>query len=215
MHDKIVAGAVRWFGAVSLSLVCGGFAACAGTDTPPVDDALEDAIAQNFTSGGVAAAGASGNAGSGNAGSGNAGSSNAPAAGSGGSGDDDGAGGSDQEPDDEDPPPDDDDDPPPASGGGCDGFAILEERCNGPSCHGAGGLGNFAESEEAALAFVGVNGTVTCSADGPLLDPANPRASVILQKVNGTASCGADMPIGGAPLSDTEIDCLEEWIGSL
>lgn len=215
MHDKIVANAVRWFGAVSL--ISGGLAACAGTDTPPVDDDLEDAIAQNYTTGGVAAAGragsgnaGSGSAGSGSAGSGNAGSANAPAAGSGGAPDDEdtpAAGGSAQEPDDEGPPP--------SSGGACNGFAVLEASCSGGSCHGANGLGNFAESEEAARSFVGVSGTISCSDDGPLLDPENPRASVIVQKVNGTSSCGGPMPIGGAQLSDEDIACLEDWIGSL
>lgn len=213
MHDKIVAGAVRWFGAVSLSLVCGGFAACAGTDTPPVDSDLEAAIAQNFTNGGVGVAGASG--------SGNAGSGNAPTAGSGGTGDDDdddvdppAAGGSSQVPDDEEPPPDDED--PPPGGRGCDGFAILEASCSGGSCHGAGGLGNFAESEEAARAFVGVSGTISCGTAGPLIDPENPGASVIIQKVEpGTPPCGGPMPIGGDALSDEDIQCLEDWIGSL
>jgi hypothetical protein len=209
MHDKIVAKAVRWFGAVSVGLVCGGFAACAGTDTPPVDDQLEDAIAANFTNGGVAAAGT---AGAGNAGTGNAangGSSSAPAGGSGGADDEDppAAGGSAQEPPDEDPPP--------SNGDACDGFTVLQTNCSGGSCHGANGLGNFAESEVAARAFVGVSGTVSCASAGPLLDPENPRGSVILQKVNGTADCGGDMPIGRPPLSDTDVDCLEEWIGSL
>ena len=214
MHDKIVAGAVRWFGAVSLSLVCGGFAACAGTDTPPVDADLEDAIAQNFTNGGIGAAGS--------AGGGNAGSGNAPTAGSGGTDDGDGdedvdppaAGGSSQLPDEEDPQLEED--PPPSGGGGCDGFAILEASCSGGSCHGAGGLGNFAESEEAARAFVGVSGTISCGSEGPLLDPENPGASIIIQKVEpGTPPCGGPMPIGGSPLSDEDIQCLEDWIGSL
>jgi hypothetical protein len=214
MHDKIVAKAGRWFGAVSLSLICGGFAACAGTDTPPVDDELEDAIAQNFTNGGVAAAGS---AGSGNGGSGNtpaAGRGNTPAGGStaaGGSGNTPAggapaAGGSAQEPPEE---------PAPSNGDACDGFTVLKTNCSGSSCHGAGGIGDFAETEEAALAFVGVSGSLTCAAAGPLLDPANPRGSVILQKVNGTADCGGDMPIGRPALSDTDVDCLEDWIGSL
>jgi hypothetical protein len=212
MHDKIVAEAVRWFGAVSLGLVCGGFAACAGTDTPPVDSQLEDDIAAAFTNGGVAAAGTAG-AGSGNGGSGNtpaAGSGNTPAAGSGGADDEDppvAAGGGTQEPPGEDPPP--------STGDACDGFAVLETNCSGGTCHGANGLGNFAESEEAARAFVGVNGTVSCASSGPLLDPENPRGSVILQKVNGTSDCGGAMPIGRPALSDTDVDCLEEWIGSL
>ena len=48
-----------------------------------------------------------------------------------------------------------------------------------------------------------------------MLNPENPRQSVIVQKVNGAASCGAPMPIAAPPLSDDDITCLEEWIATL
>jgi len=200
MRDK----AMRRFGALISSLICGAVVACAGGDTPQVNDDLEGAISDTFGSGAVAVVGGAG----GRAPTASAGSAGAPAAGGG------GAGGQAPAPG-----------PPVAAAGAagasstpsgaCNGFAILQENCSGGSCHGAGGVGDFAESEEAALAFVGVNGSALCSGEGPLLVPANPRQSVIVQKVNGTASCGTDMPIGAPPLTDDEISCLEEWIATL
>jgi hypothetical protein len=213
MHDK----AMRLFGAVISSLVCGAFVACAGADTPPVDDPLENAINQNFGNGAVA--GGTG----GSSATGSAGTPATPRAGSGGSSP---AANPPANPDREPPvasagsagapaeEPPADDDPPASTGGGCDGFAVLNEHCNGGSCHGDGGLGNFAASEEAALSFVGVSGSATCAAEGPLLNPDNPRQSVIIQKVLGTATCGAQMPLG-VPLEEEDITCLEDWIATL
>jgi hypothetical protein len=208
MHDK----AVRWFGRVMASLVCGTFVACAGSDTPPVDDGLEDAITQNFGTRAVASGGGAGGA----APAGRGGSSARPPA----DPDDDddplpaASGGSASTA--EEDPPEGDDDPPASSGGACDGFAdVLAVRCNGSTCHGDGSsFGTFAASEADALSVVGLDASVTCSGEGPLIDPDNPRQSVIIQKVLGTASCGSQMPLG-VPLEDEEIDCLEEWIGTL
>jgi hypothetical protein len=204
MHDK----AMRRFGAVISSLVCGAAVACAGGDTPQVNDDLESAISETFGNGRTSVAGGTG-------GRAPTASAGAPAAGGG------GAGGQAPAPG---PPvagagaagaPPTTGTPQPSTGGACDGFAVLAENCSGGSCHGAGGVGDFAESEEAAIAFVGVSGTATCGDEGPLLVPENPRQSVIVQKVNGTASCGTDMPIGAPPLSDDDISCLEEWIATL
>ena len=194
MHDK----AMRRFGAVISSLVCGAVVACAGGDTPQVDDDLESAISQNFGNGPVAAGGGAG----GRAPTASAGSAGAPVAGSGGAGGQ--AAGA--------PPTTE---MPPSTGGACDGFAVLQTNCCGGSCNRAGGVGDFAESEEAALAYVGVSGSATCGSQGPLLNPDNPKQSIIVQKVNGTVPCGGAMPIGSPPLTDEEISCLEEWIADL
>jgi hypothetical protein len=213
MHDK----AMRLFGAVISSLVCGAFVACAGGDTPPLDDELGDAISQTYGNGAVAGgAGPTGSAGraggvaapaGGRSGSGSGSGGQAPTGGAGGSGNPTASGGAGGTPTGEDPPP---------SSGTCDGFAVLKLRCDGPNCHGDGGLGNFAATEEDARAFVGVSGTISCSSEGPLLDPENPRQSVIIQKVLGTATCGAEMPLGaGGPLTDEQVSCLEDWIASL
>jgi hypothetical protein len=213
MHDK----AMRLFGAMISSLVCGAFVACAGGDTPPVDDELGDEISQAYGNGAVAGAaggaGPTGNAGRGGGAAAPAGGRSgsggqAPVAGAGGAGNPTatgGAGGTSAGAD-----------PPASNSGTCDGFAVLKLRCDGPSCHGDGGIGNFAATEEDARSFVGVSGTLTCAAEGPLLDPENPRQSVIIQKVVGTATCGEEMPLGaGGPLTDDQVSCLEDWIATL
>lgn len=186
--------AVRWLGA--MSLVCGALAACAGSETPRVDDDLEEAIADTFGNGSVGASGstASGGRGSGGrANGGSAGSANAGVAGSGSA-----AGGSGGAP------------------GECNGFEILQQSCDGGNCHGSGAPnGNFAESPEIAAAFAGeAPVTAACAMDGPLIDTENARGSLLIQKVNGTVPCGTAMPLVGQ-LSDEEIECLEEWIEGL
>lgn len=189
MQDK----AVRWLGAATFCLVCGAFAACAGSKTPSVDDELEAAIEDTFGNGRVGAAG-SGNGGSGTASGGRAGSANAGSAGASSQAGNGGA----------------------ASSGVCDGFDILQEHCGGTNCHGAGTVnGNFAENEDIAAAFAGQDPvTQDCAMDGPLIDTENPRGSLLIQKVNGTVPCGLAMPLVGQ-LSEEDIDCLEEWIGDL
>lgn len=182
--------AVRWLGAMSFCLVVGAVA-CAGGETPRISDDTEDLIAELYGPGAVGVAG-SGNSGGrgGNGGSANAGG---PSAGAGGASSG-GAGQSDE----------------------CNGFQILQRRCDGGNCHGEGTPnGNFAESEAIAAAFADQDPvTAACSMYGPVLNTNNPRGSLLIQKVNGTVPCGTAMPLVGA-LSDTEIDCLEEWISTL
>lgn len=210
MHDK----AMRAFCALSLGLVFGGFAACAGTDVPPTDD-LKDEIATAYANGAGVAGGTGGSANT--AGSGGRASS----AGSGGTADDDdddggaggsggGAGGSGAGSTAEDP----DEEP---TGGDCEGFQLIATKCgSGSNCHGAGsGIGNFAESEDDARSFIGAEGTVTCGGKGPLIDTDNPEQSVIVQKVDGTPPCGGQMPLGAAPLTEDEVACIVDWIGTL
>lgn len=191
MQDK----AARWLGAATFCLVCGAFAACAGSKTPAVSDELEDAIDVTYGNGSVGSAGSSG--GRGSASGGRGGSANAGSAGSSSvAGSGAGSGG--------------------AASGACDGFGILAQHCSGNNCHGAGTAnGNFAENADIAAAFAGQDPvTPGCAMDGPLIDTENPRGSLLIQKVNGTVPCGSPMPLVGQ-LSDDDIDCLEEWIGEL
>ena len=207
MHDK----AMRAYCALSLGLVLGGFAACAGTDVPPTDD-LEDSIATAYANGAGVAGGAGGSGGSAStAGSGG----RAPAAGNGGSaGEDDetpaggaaGSGGSGGGSDDPGTEPD------------CDGFEILKTSCGSAGCHGPGsGVGNWAESLEDAQTFIDSEPvTAGCgSVDAVLIDTENPAESLIIQKVDGAPPCGGAMPIVGDKLTDEQISCVQEWMQSL
>jgi hypothetical protein len=212
-----------WRQIAALSSVGATFViACAGSDIPPTTENLREDLATAFGgsaagTGGTGGAGgrggsggAAGAAGSGNeagaAGSDGGGSSGAAgaggagneggAAGSGGAGGSAGTGGS--------------------GGGTCDGFAVLTANCSEAACHGTPGpFGNFASSEDAALAFVGEEGGTVCNGYGPLIDPANPEDSVLVLKLTGEAECGGQMPQGADPLSQADIDCVVEWIGGL
>jgi hypothetical protein len=198
--------------ALSLVLIGGVFAACAGSSTPKTDDDQEAAIAAAFANGtgvaggaGGAAAGSGGRASGGTGGrasggsggrasGGSAGSAQASEAGAAGSGD---TGGS--------------------SSGGCDAFGILAARCSGAGCHGAGSSNsNFAESEAIAESLAGSDPvTAGCEGESTLINPDNPRDSLLILKVNGTTPCGSPMPLIPPPLTDDEVTCLEDWIGSL
>jgi hypothetical protein len=106
-----------------------------------------------------------------------------------------------------------------SGGGSCDGFAILESKCGGGSCHGTGtSFTPFAASEDDAPDFVGEQ-SVSCGAqdNAPIFNPDNPAASLVVRKITGTQSCGGRMPLGATmqALTDSELDCLETWIGGL
>jgi hypothetical protein len=196
---------------LSVALVCGGVAAaCAGADTPARDDDLEEAIAQAYAngsgpgpapvggSGGRPPAGGSGGQVSRGGSSSTSGAGGAPAGGAGGATAEGGSAGS-------------------GSTGDCDpdGLELLLTRCVGSTCHGDGSpFTGFAANEDTLVGFVDENGTASCASAGPLLDPGNPPASIIIQKLKGTATCGQKMPIGPA-FTDDEIQCVEDWIGTL
>ena len=221
-QDKAILTLGSWsFGtAWSFGVACALSAACAGGDTPQRDDTTEGNIAiayagrqqtANAGSTGMGAGGSSsgtGGSGSGTGGSttqetGTGGTASAGSAGSGGVAE----GGS--------------------SGTGstsevCDGFAVLKASCGMSACHGGptgGFLSGFATSEDQAATYVG-QPSMTCSAQGDSADifnPDNPGASLVLQKIAGTSACGGPMPAGSAPnsLPAEDVDCIEEWIGSL
>ena len=200
--------ATRTFCALSLGLIAGSFAACAGSDTPVVDDDLEGLIAERYGNGtAVAGTSSGGSAGRGGASSGGSGGAR-PAGGTGGGTSSGGSGGA-----------------APAGGSGgsgsstevCDGFAILELKCNGGSCHGEGAVsGNFAESREIAEGLVGAEPfTAACADDGPLMDPEDPANSLLIRKLDEDPPCNNRMPLVGGFLEEADVTCLEEWIGSL
>jgi hypothetical protein len=105
---------------------------------------------------------------------------------------------------------------PTAAGSACDGFALLASNCGTSGCHGTGSnLGTFAASESAARSYIGKSGTVTCAGQGSLINPDDPPASILVQKLGDYPPCGNHMPLAGALLSDADVACIEDWIGSL
>jgi hypothetical protein len=191
-----------------------GFA-CVDADIPNVSNDLRDALAENFASAGAAGANASGSGGS----------ASTPIAGAGGEGGAAGNGGEPGEPE--------------TDGGvggssmagvagsegggaggtgpgtgGCDGFEVLQQHCANASCHGAANapFGGFASSPDAARDYIDVESNAACANQGAIVNTDDPAASLLVTKVTGEADCGSPMPIGGEPLSDEEIACLEDWI---
>jgi hypothetical protein len=221
MHDK----SIRRFGRVGISsgagfgIVCGLLAACAGGDTPPRDSDLDDRIAAVYAGATLPPAGGSGGSGAApsNGGSGggtptaNGGSGGAPPSGGSGGGamsGEAGSGTSAAGSGGEMPPPE------PA---GCDGFALLQERCGAGPCHGAAStVSGFATSEGDAADFAGEDAEgPSCGGDGPIFDPANPPASLVILKIDGTVPCGSPMPLGGATFTAEEIECVQDFISTL
>lgn len=107
-------------------------------------------------------------------------------------------------------------------GGGtvCDGFPILKMSCgNGSFCHGAGStVSAFAESASAAAAFVGEKAEGSACSNSPALifDTDDPSASLVITKLAADAPCGMGMPYGAAgSMEADDIACIQEWIGSL
>jgi hypothetical protein len=97
----------------------------------------------------------------------------------------------------------------------CDGFAILAANCGTSGCHGArSNLGTFAASDKDARSYIGRSGKI-CANLGVIIDPSDPPASLLIQKLSDFPPCGQSMPALGFPLSDADIACIEDWIGSL
>jgi hypothetical protein len=98
----------------------------------------------------------------------------------------------------------------------CDGFAILAANCGTSGCHGQGSnLETFAASEASARTFIGKPGTLACSGQGNVIDIDDPAESLMVRKLADDAPCGQQMPIAGDPLSASEVQCIEDWIGGL
>jgi hypothetical protein len=98
----------------------------------------------------------------------------------------------------------------------CDGFGILATSCGMSTCHGEGaGLSQFAADEETARSLVG-EPSPTCSAGGDLINPDDPPSSLIIRKMDDDPPCGQRMPLGSSmPMDPADIECVEEWIGTL
>jgi predicted CxxxxCH...CXXCH cytochrome family protein len=193
-------------------ILAAGFVACAGGDTPPVDNDLRGGLLDNYGgadsqmgsagasgagAGGNAAGGAGGRAGAGNGGSSNAAGGAAGAAGSGGAS----AGGS-------------------GSGLGCDAYTtIFLVQCSGSSCHSEGSPNGVFAGDQApaagALVDVPSRNGEEC---GVLVDSRRIQDSVILQMLRGDQgiTCSpVPMPIGEDNLDDDELECVTEYLTNL
>jgi hypothetical protein len=96
----------------------------------------------------------------------------------------------------------------------CDIPELFVQRCNGEACHGSGadsaaGLDLISPDVEDR-----VSGAPGVNCNGLLADLSNPRASLLYTKVTEPV-CGELMPVGGEPLDEDELTCMEYWISGL
>jgi hypothetical protein len=102
-------------------------------------------------------------------------------------------------------------------GGACPDIegTLFPQRCGTPSCHNAtdkqGGLDLVSPGLPARV--VGVPATAACGAQ-PLADPTMAVKSVLYVKLTPDY-CGPSKMPQGSSLTDTEIDCVRQWIESL
>jgi hypothetical protein len=96
----------------------------------------------------------------------------------------------------------------------CDIPELFVQRCNGATCHGGG------DSSAAGLDLISpnvedrVSGASGTDCDAPLADLSRPKQSLLYTKVT-EPTCGVLMPIGGEPLDEDELTCMEYWISGL
>jgi hypothetical protein len=200
MQDRTILTLGFW----SLGMTLGLVTACAGGDTPARDSDLEDRIANMYAGGQTASVGGStgtgGTAGTGLGGSAAQGTGGGTAGGAGSASM--AAGG---------------------ASGGCDGYAILKSKCSGAPCHdqqssGPGVVSNFVLDQMTAKGFADEPSATCGSSDNaPIFDPENPAASLVVKKITATSSCGGRMPLGASTqqLTDAELTCVKDWIGTL
>ncbi|WP_437757125.1 hypothetical protein [Sorangium sp. So ce1389] len=92
--------------------------------------------------------------------------------------------------------------------------ALVTMKCATAGCHDA-------NSRQAGLSLAAgwenmVRGQASLACDGAtVLVPGDPEASTIYTKVTPTPTCSNRMPLGGEPLSDTEIACIHDFIAAL
>jgi hypothetical protein len=193
------AGTIGGFG-----ILAAWFLACAGEDTPPVDDVLRGALVQNFggQDGQLGVAGAAGGDLGGAAGSGGGGGGTPPPSrgGSGGSGSPVGGGGS-------------------GSGNAdvCNAYeTIFIRSCVGSNCHEDGSINGAFAGDNPPLAADLVDVVSSRGEEcGVLVDSRDSANSLILQMVAGTqgGSCfPVQMPLSGDNLTPDELDCVEDWL---
>lgn len=107
----------------------------------------------------------------------------------------------------------------PRGDGGADAIDVptmLAEQCAGSGCHGASspafGLDLVSPGLEERL----LESTSATCMGRPMVDPADPDASLLLEKVvEETPACGARMPYTREPLSQAQQDALRAWIAAL
>jgi hypothetical protein len=90
---------------------------------------------------------------------------------------------------------------------------LFAERCGQSQCHSdSNAIANLdLLSPNPASRLVGVPASDACDA-APLVDTVDPFSSVLYLKLTDDYCGDAKMPLSGDPLSDDELECVEQWI---
>jgi hypothetical protein len=92
-------------------------------------------------------------------------------------------------------------------------------RCN--FCHSMpaseasnGKLSVGMDAQAAHASLVGRSSASSRCMGKPLVTPGHPETSLLLQKLGPTPPCGSRMPVGGAALSDAQMELIRSWIAA-
>jgi hypothetical protein len=105
-----------------------------------------------------------------------------------------------------------------------DMYAMMFPRDTKPQCNnchgrppdetGNGKLDMGTDPAAAYAAIVGQKSPGTKCSSGVLVVPGDPGSSLFLQKLSPNPPCGDRMPLGGAPLSDAQLQMIRGWIAA-
>jgi hypothetical protein len=90
--------------------------------------------------------------------------------------------------------------------------AMLRDTCAKATCHVAGATAAAGLDLASSDAFSRMYGVTSSMCGEEIISPLGPDHSLLVEKLAGTTTCGARMPLGGAPLSASEMACVRDWI---
>jgi hypothetical protein len=100
-----------------------------------------------------------------------------------------------------------------AAQGECDAPALLKAKCTGGACHTAVQPVAQLDLASAGLAMRLFDVPALGCGGGRLIDPADPKQSVVTRRLEASA-CGSVMPPTGA-LAAAERACVVSWVESV
>jgi hypothetical protein len=104
-----------------------------------------------------------------------------------------------------------------SSGVDCDAPTMIFKNptvgCAGDFCHDGTFEPNLSKSDVAST--IRATTALSLCTNDPMADPADPMGSVLYKVVKDKDTCGDQMPQGGTPLTDSQKECLANWIAHL
>ncbi len=92
---------------------------------------------------------------------------------------------------------------------------IFAPRCGNAACHETSKPAAGLDLVSAGLASRVLAARSERCSNRPLVDPAGPGESFLVQKLGTGVRCGSRMPLARKPLSDEEAACVIQWVRTL